>query len=319
MNAFDHTHQLAEDVSLRLPPTFEVKVGDAAITAIERSTGALVTAFVKPSPKGLPLDKLAVSVLALAKKKHPELAADGETQSANGTGWSGQTQLYRTAKSILAPTRLIMTCAILPAPDPAQQRNLVVMVEVSDEQFLERLMYFRRLAETRVRVGTELTLQPMVEPSPAPAEEPEIAPPEPAAKPPTVPIASRRTPATTSKSRQRKAEPTDDHEMLASAARGQRTLAISILLTFLARGIVNNPEVPALAALAISIAILMYALSGVVKLCTGFGYSSARKLVFMFFSTVPLLNIGLWIYLSVKTTRRLRAAGYTVGLFGART
>ena len=316
MNALDQTYQLAEDVSLRLPPTFEVKIGDAAITAIERSTGALVTAFVKPSPKGLPPDRLAASVLALAKKKHPELAADGEPQTANGTGWSGQTQLYRTARSILAPTRLIVTCAILPAPDPTQQRNLAVMVEVSDEQFIERLMYFRRLAETRVRVGTELTLQPMVEPSPTPANEPEIAPLETAATPP---IASHRTPTSPLKSRQRKPEPTDDHEMLASAARGQRTLAISILLTFLARGIVNNPEVPALAALAVSIAVLMYALSGVVKLCTGFGYSTPRKLVFMFFSTVPLLNIGLWIYLSVKTTRRLRAAGYTVGLFGART
>ena len=42
------------------------------------------------------------------------------------------------------------------------------------------------------------------------------------------------------------------------------------------------------------------------------------KLALMFLSSVPLAGIAAWVYLSVKTTRRLRAAGYRVGLFGAR-
>jgi hypothetical protein len=43
------------------------------------------------------------------------------------------------------------------------------------------------------------------------------------------------------------------------------------------------------------------------------------KLACMFLSSVPLLNLITWIVLSTKTTRKLRNAGYEVGLFGVRS
>jgi hypothetical protein len=38
----------------------------------------------------------------------------------------------------------------------------------------------------------------------------------------------------------------------------------------------------------------------------------------MVLSCIPLLSLGLWILLSLQATRVLRAAGWRVGLLGAR-
>lgn len=114
------------------------------------------------------------------------------------------------------------------------------------------------------------------------------------------------------------AEPGED-ELLASAALGQRTLVISIVLSFVARAVGNVPDVPVFLAYIVSAAVLLYAISGVLRICSGFRYSLNRKLVLMFCSSVPLIGIVCWVWLSIRTTRRLRAAGYRVGLFGVRS
>lgn len=109
------------------------------------------------------------------------------------------------------------------------------------------------------------------------------------------------------------------HDRLAMAARGQKVLAYSIALSLIARLIGNVPDMPVLLAYAISAAVLFYAISGVLKICSGFAYTMNRKLVLMFCSSVPLIGIICWIYLSIKITRRLRAAGFEVGLFGVKS
>jgi hypothetical protein len=299
----DRSFPLHDDITIRLPASFDVSVGEHAVTAIERSSGAAITAFVRTSAV-LSAEKLAATALALAARKHASLTPEGVAQAVSGSGWQGTSQLYRN--SDMPPRRVIITTAVLAHADRQQQRNLVVKVDVPDAPFVERLTFFRRLAESRLQVAVPLTLEPIAEPAPANAEPATPA----VSSPPPRPV---RAP-----SRHTAPDEADEQTLLASAARGQRTLAIAVLLTFAMRGVVNNPEVPALLGVALSAAVLLFAVSGVVKLCTGFGYSTAGKLGFMFASTVPLLNIATWIYLSIRTTRRLRAAGYSVGLFGVR-
>ncbi len=319
----DRQESIAQDISLRLPAAFESKHADGALLAREPGSGTLLTIFVKPGPVGVSLDRLHASAQAMLRKKYPDLYADGEVQPAPGAGWTGTTQLYRSAPGIPAAMRILVSCAILPG-DAAQQRNLLTFIEVPDAAFVERLMFFRRFFETRLRVSPLLALVDIEAEAPAPSPEPPAVAVLPAAaaliasraaRPAAASVASRTT---RPMPRKRTAPEPDEHEMLVSAARGQRTLAISILLMFGARGVVNQPELSPMVGLVVSTAVVLFAVSGVVKLCAGFGYSRTHKLVSMFLSTVPLLNIALWIYLSIKTTRRLRAAGHTVGLFGAR-
>lgn len=304
----DRQEAIAQDISLRLTDLFEARHADGALSARERGSGTLLTVFVKPSPNGVSLDQLHGSAQTMLRKKYPEMSADGELQTATGAGWTGTTQLYRSAPGIPAPMRIVVSCAILPG-DATQQRNLLAFVEVPNATFVERLMYFRRFFETRLSVRPQLALVEIEAAAPAPGPEP------PAVAVPTASLVSRPAPPLP---RKRTAPEPDEDQLLESAARGQRTLAISILLLFVARGVSNVPDISPMIGLSVSIAVVLFAVSGVVKLCAGFGYSRTRKLVCMFLSTLPLLNIALWVYLSIKTTRRLRAEGYSVGLFGAR-
>jgi hypothetical protein len=110
-----------------------------------------------------------------------------------------------------------------------------------------------------------------------------------------------------------------DPEALKSAGRGQQILIWCVLLNFAVRGIHRNPEVPMFLSWAIAVALMAWAFHGVLLIASGFGYGRGAKLGLMFGSTVPLLGIGLWIWLSMKTTRALKAAGYTVGFFGVKS
>jgi hypothetical protein len=110
-----------------------------------------------------------------------------------------------------------------------------------------------------------------------------------------------------------------DPEALKAAGRGQRILIWCVLLNFAARGIHRNPEVPMFLSWAIAVALMAWAFHGVLLIASGFGYGRGAKLGLLFGSTVPLLGIGLWIWLSMKTTRALKAAGYTVGFFGVKS
>jgi hypothetical protein len=105
---------------------------------------------------------------------------------------------------------------------------------------------------------------------------------------------------------------------LEKAARGQRMLVFSILGGFMLNGYerVTTPNVYVFIALTLFITI--YSLVGVVRLSSGLGRSTGAKIVFMVLTFVPLANLVSWIVLSVQATRALRAAGWSVGLLGAK-
>lgn len=137
-----------------------------------------------------------------------------------------------------------------------------------------------------------------------------------AAGPPPMPAANPYQPPDTVAL---EADADTDPEALRAAGRGQRILIWCVLLNFAARGLYRNPEIPMLLSWTVAVALMAWAFHGVLLIAGGFGYGRGAKLGLLFGSTVPLLGIGLWIWLSLKTTRALKAAGHTVGFFGVKS
>lgn len=356
MNAADSSHALGPDLALSAAPSFAIRTSAQGLTGSEASTGATLSVLVKVTAAGsLSQDRLIESALALMQKKHPGAERIGAPESISITGSSARSALLRATTPSTVPIHIVLTAVIVPDPtNPLQQRNLIVVLEVPTAAFEQRRADYQGFAQQRLRIGAVVSAAPAspappaspASPAPlvlelapmAPAEEAETAtnsaaapPPAPvrvaAGKPPSptpIRVAAEKPPAP-ARARERTQSPAAppsaakyEDALLVSAASGQRTLAFSILLSFVARAVGNVPDVPVFLAYAIGAAVLIYAISGVLKICTGMGYSMNAKLALMFCSSVPLLGIACWVYLSIKTTRRLRAAGYQVGLFGAR-
>ncbi|HKE95850.1 MAG TPA: hypothetical protein VKB34_16150, partial [Povalibacter sp.] len=93
----------------------------------------------------------------------------------------------------------------------------------------------------------------------------------------------------------------------------------SILLNFGLRALEQTQALPDLVMYGLYLGVAAWSLLGVVKIGSGLGKSQNRKLLYMVLSFVPLINVILYVYLSVKTTRLLRDAGRSVGLLGARS
>lgn len=114
-------------------------------------------------------------------------------------------------------------------------------------------------------------------------------------------------------------EELEQNERLSLAAKGQKIVIYSILLNFVLRALAQAHAVPDLAILVLTVCVGIYSLVGVVKICSGLGRSQNQKILFMVLSFFPLINLVILVYLSVKTTRILKEAGWSVGLLGART
>jgi len=103
-----------------------------------------------------------------------------------------------------------------------------------------------------------------------------------------------------------------------SAARGQKILIWCILLNFLLGAIERVHAVPDLAMMSFYILTAVWSLFGVVRICSGLQRSQGQKILFMVLMFFPLIGLVALVYLSVKATRLLREAGWSVGLLGAR-
>lgn len=110
----------------------------------------------------------------------------------------------------------------------------------------------------------------------------------------------------------------DEEEKLALAASGQKMVIYSILLNFVLRGVERSNQLPFWAMVVLSICIGVYSLVGVVKLCSGLNKGQGMKIFFMVLSFFPFANLLSLVYLSRIASKALRAAGWSVGLLGAR-
>jgi hypothetical protein len=98
-------------------------------------------------------------------------------------------------------------------------------------------------------------------------------------------------------------------------ASGQRLMIIAILVALSA-----NLLVPFIGgfALVISFGASVASIVGVVRLAHALGSPGAVCFLFAVLMLVPVVNLVLILVMSMRATRALRAAGYQVGLLGAK-
>jgi hypothetical protein len=108
----------------------------------------------------------------------------------------------------------------------------------------------------------------------------------------------------------------DDRHWLAAA--GQKIVIYSILLNFVLNALQRSQLLSGYWLASLFLCVAVFALVGVLKICSGLGKSQNQKIVFMVLSFIPLVNIFALVYLSMKTSKMLREAGWEVGLLGAR-
>jgi len=158
-----------------------------------------------------------------------------------------------------------------------------------------------------------LALDPVEKPSPPPP-------------PPSSPTKTAAAAATAAKgatnpyappaSTKAPAEPVEDDADLESLALGQK-LVIYTIIANLAWAAIRTSMPPLLAGL-LALAITIVALVGVWKISTALGSNIVMKILAILSMFVPLANLIVLVLLSVRATKRLKEAGYTVGLLGAR-
>jgi hypothetical protein len=113
----------------------------------------------------------------------------------------------------------------------------------------------------------------------------------------------------------------DDRELTVRndlLASGQRIAIVAILITLVLRSILGSQLISPIIAALLLAAVAVYSLVGLVRMCTGLGDGQGRKILLMVLAFVPLINLIALVYVNVRATKALRAAGWTVGLFGAR-
>jgi len=105
---------------------------------------------------------------------------------------------------------------------------------------------------------------------------------------------------------------TQDTKRLASA---QKTLIASILfypLAMVGQAFIGKNGIYLL------LGVLIFGVLGIVRLAAAFRYGRLKIALLLLSLLVPLLGLILLLRLNAKATKELKAAGYKVGLLGAR-
>lgn len=104
-----------------------------------------------------------------------------------------------------------------------------------------------------------------------------------------------------------------DH--LDDVAYGQKKVIYAILLYLAAVGLIQFLGFFSLAALLISIGMSW---AGIYKITRGLKYPFWLRLVLLALMLLPLVGLLVLLFLSNRATARLKQAGFSVGLLGAR-
>lgn len=102
---------------------------------------------------------------------------------------------------------------------------------------------------------------------------------------------------------------------LDDTASGQKLVVYAILLYFVAAA--SQMVIGPLAILPMLICIGM-SWTGTYKISRGLDYPMWVRILLLILMIVPLLGLLVLVVLSSRATARLKAAGYSVGLLGAR-
>lgn len=98
-------------------------------------------------------------------------------------------------------------------------------------------------------------------------------------------------------------------------------MIFGILLNFLALPLrvlgVNHPVVMAIAGI-VALVALVVSILGILRLGAGFGLHIGLSILLCLLMVIPIANLVALLILSARATARLQAAGYKVGLLGAK-
>ena len=98
---------------------------------------------------------------------------------------------------------------------------------------------------------------------------------------------------------------------------GQKMILYAILIniaSLVARAVLGD-----IWLLLFGLVSAVLAVGGVLRLSTGLGYSTGVKILLIILVFVPLISLITLAIINGKATERLKAAGYRVGLMGARS
>lgn len=331
----DIEHDLAAGMRLRTPPGWRLQNVANGKLLEESGTGAKLRIFSKSSAKdAVTLSRFAELGLAHLMKTLPGSVRLGEWQTVEGQGWQGCMQMMRRAIG-QDSLRLIYIAFIREdGADSGKQDNLSLLLEVPEAVFAERSGFFRFLVPARLQVGVprDVPAEPADSGAEAAAPRLELHPVEARALPlgeyavAASPAGIRAGPQTSG--------PTADATLpvptvedlggnageddLYLAARGQKLVVYAIVLNFVFRAVERSLALPVPLLLLLGVLVVAVTVNGVIKICAGLGQSQGCKIAFSVASVFPLINLLVLVFLSFRTTRVLRKAGFAVGLLGAR-
>ena len=314
-NEQETMQELGPGLRLRLPAGWLAQEAAGGTLVADPATGAKIRVFRKPSPKGaVTLERFATLGLEHLHNTLPGSQPMGQWQAVEGPGWQGTMQML-SCQGEGGVRRLLYTALILAdADDPSRQDNVSVLLDVPEAVFAARAAFFRFLVPARLAAGTP----------PAPA----VAAAAPmrlesqavgagatgggggAAEAPSVATPTIAPPAA--------GDEADADADLRLAAQGQKLVVYSIICNFLFRAAERSLAMPFPVLLLFGVLVAALTVNGVIKICSGLGRSQAQKIFCMVLSVIPLVNLAMLVFLSVKTTRALRRAGFEVGLLGAK-
>ncbi len=110
----------------------------------------------------------------------------------------------------------------------------------------------------------------------------------------------------------------NEQERQRLAARGQKIVIYCILINFVLRAVDQTHAVTGSIVNLLYLCTAVFSLLGILKICSGLSASQNRKILCMVLSFFPLINLVVMVYLSFRTNRMLREAGWQTGLLGAR-
>jgi hypothetical protein len=130
----------------------------------------------------------------------------------------------------------------------------------------------------------------------------------------TMPVESQ-TPRV--KSEPAKVEAEDDGSLVL-AANGLRIVIQAMVLILVLHAVRRFGVIPSWSVDICFIAVAVYSLRGILRICSGLGQHRNRKLLCMVLTFFPLINLVVLVILSLTATEKLRAAGWRVNLLGAK-
>ena len=102
---------------------------------------------------------------------------------------------------------------------------------------------------------------------------------------------------------------------------GQKRVIYAVLL-YLATGAVSvsagDNGLAGLIVIALVVGFLVLGWTGIYKISRGLGHSMAIRIFIMLLMLVPLVGLLTLLVTNSRATKALKAAGYSVGLLGAR-